>query len=127
MAAGLLVLFGRGQERLARNLTELIWVAVGALVVELVALPFYLAALGAGGPAAQAAARLIAGEYGVALVIRWALALAGGLVPLILLWRRLGAGKVTAGLVYTAVAFILAGELLGRYMFYASGVTIGIG
>jgi len=126
-AGGLLALFGRGQERVARNLQDLIWVAVVALVVQLAAVPFYISALGAGLPAAKATADLLAGEYLITMVVRWALPLAGGLIPLLVMWRRLGTGKVSTGLVYTALAFILAGELVGRYVFYAASVPMGIG
>lgn len=126
-AGGLLVTFGKGQEPLARDLQHLIRVAVGALVVEVTVLPLYLASLGAGAEAAQATASLLAGKYGVALVLRWALVLAGGLVPLLVGWRKLASGQVGTNLVYTALAFILVGEVIGRYLFYATGVHIMMG
>ncbi|MGE5591605.1 MAG: dimethyl sulfoxide reductase anchor subunit family protein [Bacillota bacterium] len=126
-AGGLLVTFGRGQEPVARDLQALLWVAVGALVVELAVLPLYLATLGAGAEAAQAAAALLAGKYGAALVLRWALVLVGGLVPLLVVWRKLSSGQVDVNSVYAALAFILVGEVIGRYLFYATGVHIMIG
>jgi len=51
----------------------------------------------------------------------------GGLGPLVFPWRRRAAGKIRTGLVYCAFCFLLAGELAGRYLFYATGVPISIG
>lgn len=123
-AGGLLVAFGKGHEPLVQDLQDLVWVALGALMVEVAVTPLYLASLGAGVAAAQAAAALLAGKYGVALVLRWLLVLAGGVLPLVLVWRRLAAGQVAVNLVYTALVFILVGEVMGRYLFYATGVHI---
>ena len=128
LAAGLLVLFAaKGQSAPARELQLLVWVAVGAIVVQLIALPFYLVSLAGGEPAAQQSAALLAGKYGIALVLRWALALVGGLVPLLVLGRKAVAGKVPGALVYAALLFIVSGEVVGRFLFYATGISIGIG
>jgi anaerobic dimethyl sulfoxide reductase subunit C (anchor subunit) len=126
-AGGLLVTFGKGQESVARDLQALVWVALAAVVIEVAVLPLYLASLAGGSAPAQATAAMLAGKYAGALVVRWALALAGGMVPLVLVWRKLAAGKVSVNLVYTAFVCILAGELVGRFLFYATGVGIGIG
>jgi len=126
LAAGLLVLFAaKGQGAPARDLQALVWVAVSAIVVRLVALPFYLVSLAGGEPAAQQSATLLAGKYGIALVLRWALV--GGLVPVLVLGRKAVAGKVPGALVYAALLFIVSGEVVGRFLFYATGVSIGIG
>ncbi|HEY3365475.1 MAG TPA: DmsC/YnfH family molybdoenzyme membrane anchor subunit [Symbiobacteriaceae bacterium] len=127
LAAGLVVLFGKDHAQVAPNLQVLIWVAAAAVVAELIAFPFYLASLQMGGKAAQATLAMLAGQYGTALIARWALALVGGLVPLMFVRRQLSAGKTATGLVYTALLFVLAGELVGRYLFYMTGVKIMIG
>ncbi len=127
LAAGLVAYFGRGSAGVAGDLQVLVGAAVVSLVIGLVAYPLYLVLLGGGGAEAQATLSMLGGEYGMALVLRWALTLAGGLVPLILSWRRLASGKATGGLVYTALVCLLAGELVGRYLFYATGVIIHIG
>ena len=108
LAAGLMLVFGHGTKAVAENLQMLIKVAVVAVAIEVV-----VAAL--------------AGSYSPLFMLRWALALIGGLVPFLLVGRRLTAGQVPAGLVYGATLFVLAGEIVGRYLFYATGTPIGIG
>ena len=125
LCSGLLCLFG-GQELLGRHLQVMVWVVGAALAVELAALPFYMASLQAGGKAAQATLSLLAGTYGPALIIRWALTLVG-VVPLMAAGRRILAGRSTAGFVYGALVCLLAGELVGRYLFYVTGVKTMIG
>lgn len=125
LCACLLALFGE-QDLLARNLQCLVWMAGIALAAQLVALPFYMASLQAGGKAAQETLSLLSGTYGPALIIRWALTIIGA-VPLMMTGRRILTGKSTTALVYGALAFLLAGELLSRYLFYVTGVKIMIG
>lgn len=127
LVASLIAWFGRAVEAKAAALQRLVGATVVALGVGLVAYPLYLATLGAGGMEAQATLKLLGGEFVWVLALRWAFTLVGGLVPLVLTWRRMAAGKATTGLVYTAACFLLAGELAGRYLFYATGVPISIG
>ncbi|MBP2019438.1 anaerobic dimethyl sulfoxide reductase subunit C (anchor subunit) [Symbiobacterium terraclitae] len=127
LTAGLLTFFGRTEGGMSSDVQQLTALAVVALVAGLVAYPLYLASLGTGGPEAQASLQLLGSRYAALLAVRWALTLVGGAVPLVLTWRRLAAGAAAAGLVYTAAVSLLAGELVGRYLFYATGVQIGIG
>ncbi|MFZ5817218.1 MAG: dimethyl sulfoxide reductase anchor subunit family protein [Bacillota bacterium] len=127
LAAGLVAFFGRDNPQVGADLHLLVGGAVLLLIVGMAAYPLYLASLAVAGPAAEQSLHLLGGEYSAALVIRWGLTLAGGVVPLVLAWRRLAAGRASTGLVYTALAFLLAGELLGRYLFYVTGVSISIG
>lgn len=123
--AGLMLFFG-GAESVAKQMHCLVWAAGVALVVYLAAVPFYMASLAAGGKAGQAALQLLSGTYGPALIIRWVLTLVG-VVPLMVTARRVLLGKPSAALVYSALVFILAGELVGRYLFYQTGIRIMIG
>lgn len=127
LAAGLIALFGRTVESAAGDLQQLVGAALIALGVGLVAYPLYLASLGSGSAEAQASLQLLGGPYLAVLAVRWALTLAGGLLPLAVAWRRLANGQTTGGLIYTALVCMLAGELVGRYLFYATGVQITIG
>lgn len=127
LAGGLLALFAGGKGVPAGELQLLVWVAVAAVVVQLVALPLYLTSLAGGVKAAQQSAALLAHTYGAAMIVRWALALVGGLVPLLMIGRGAVTGKTANGLVYVALLFILSGELVGRFLFYVSGISIGIG
>lgn len=125
--AGLLLFFGRGGAEFQSDLQMLVWVAVAALLVQAIGYPAYLVSLAGGGKAAQAALKLLSDQYALLLVARWTLVLAGGLVPMVLIARRLAAGKGVANLVYAGLAFVVAGELVGRFLFYASGIRITIG
>lgn len=127
LAAGLIAFFGRENPAVAANLHLLVGGTVVVLIVGLAAYPLYLVSLASAGPEAGQTLHLLGSEYSTALVLRWVLTLAGGLVPLVFAWRRLAAGKVTTGLVYAALAFLLAGEMVGRYLFYVTGVGMGIG
>ncbi|MDF2626945.1 MAG: dmsC2 [Symbiobacteriaceae bacterium] len=127
LVAGLIAGFGRKVETKGAALQRLVGATVVALGVGLVAYPLYLATLGAGGMEAQATLKLLGGEFAWVLALRWALTLVGGLVPLVLTWRRMASGKATSGLVFTAACCLLAGELAGRYLFYVTGVPISIG
>lgn len=126
LCSGLLVLFGE-EGALSRHLQVMVWAAVAALVVQLVGLPVYLASLQSGGKAAQETLTLLSGTYASTLAVRWALTLAGGMVPMLLVLRRVLAGRKTTAMVYTAMLCLLAGEVVGRYLFYATGVAIKIG
>lgn len=125
--AGLLVYFGRGTPMAGTELQTLVWVGIGAMLIQAVAYPVHLVTLAGGGKAAQEALRLLSDQYALLVVARWVLLLGGGLVPLVLIGRRIAAGKGVSGLVYAGLLSLMAGELVGRFLFYASGVQITIG
>lgn len=127
LTATMILVYGRGTEAIATDLQPLVWVAVAAVALQLVVLPIYLVGLAGGGAAAQTTATLLKGQYSLMLILRWALALLGGLIPFLMAGRRLTAGKVPAGLVYVAVLCVFAGEIVGRYLFYASATPIAVG
>jgi anaerobic dimethyl sulfoxide reductase subunit C (anchor subunit) len=118
------------QAQLLRDVMR--WFALAAVVllgVELVTLPFYLAALSAGPAAAVAAAQLAVGPFSWALMLRLALVFLGaGVVALFLYQNALSPGreKLVGNLAYTAFALVLVAEVLGRFLFYATHVGIGI-
>ncbi|BAS26230.1 dimethyl sulfoxide reductase anchor subunit family protein [Limnochorda pilosa] len=127
LAAAMLAGLGRTYQDQTRDLKDLAWVAVGVALLEVVAVPLQMAGLAGGDSAAQATAGLLAGPYASLLVLRWVLAILGGVLALVLALRRLSLQQIPSGLLYTAGVAILAGELLGRYLFYATAVSIGIG
>lgn len=127
LAASLLAGLGPEYEDRTRDLKDLARVAVGAALIELVAVPLQMVGLAAGDAAAQATASLLAGPYAGLLLIRWALAVFGGILVLLLAFRQLAVRQVPANHLYFAVSAILAGELVGRYLFYTSAVPVGIG
>jgi anaerobic dimethyl sulfoxide reductase subunit C (anchor subunit) len=108
------------------------WIGVAAILllgVELIVAPLYLANLSSGGLAARAAADLMVNEYGAVMTLRLILAFLG--LAIIAAFLYLSALESTATrvlgyLVFAAFALVLVGEVLGRYLFYATQVAIGI-
>jgi anaerobic dimethyl sulfoxide reductase subunit C (anchor subunit) len=108
------------------------WIALSALVllvVELVTAPLQLAYLAGGVPAAAASAALITGQYAVVFGLRLVLVFIGAGVLAAFLYRNaLSAGreKLLINLAYLTFALVLIGEVLGRFLFYAAHVKIGL-
>lgn len=108
------------------------WIALASIValgVEAVVMPVYLAHLSTGGPAALTSLGLMAGQYNLTLVIRLVLAVLGAGVLALFLYRNAslsGKSKIIATQAYLAFALVLTSEVLGRFVFYASHVRIGI-
>jgi len=108
------------------------WVAVAAVVllgVQLVAYPLYMAYLSGSGGAGASTARLIAGEFAVPFALRLILAFIGaGLLAVFLFYTATAYKKasVLTTLAYWAFVLVLVAEVLGRYVFYASHVNIGV-
>jgi anaerobic dimethyl sulfoxide reductase subunit C (anchor subunit) len=108
------------------------WIAVAAIVllgVELVTAPLQLAYLAAGSPAAAASAALLSGQYGLIFALRLVLVFVGAGVLAIFLYRNAvspGREKLLGNLAYLTFALVLVGEVLGRFLFYAVHVKIGL-
>lgn len=108
------------------------WIAVVAVVVlgvELVVTPLYLANLSAGDAAMQATARAIINDYGVLLAIRLGLAFVGaGILGLFLFQAASTPGRerVLGNLALSAFVLVLVAEVVGRFLFYATHVGIGL-
>lgn len=108
------------------------WIAIASVVllgVELVVLPIYLISLASGPAAAVQTALLIAGPFNWALILRLVLLFVGaGIFALFLYQNALSPGqeKVLSALAYSAFVLVLAAEVLGRFLFYATHVRIGI-
>ena len=108
------------------------WIAVAAIVllgVELVILPLYLGSLAAGTKAGLASVQMMIGPLGLTLLLRLVLVFLGaGVLAFFLYQKAAGAGQERAlgNLAYAAFVLVLVGEVLGRFMFYAAHVRIGI-
>jgi anaerobic dimethyl sulfoxide reductase subunit C (anchor subunit) len=112
---GLVAVFTLGREA---NRQPLKWLMLGAVLLQLALLPNYLGSLGAGAAAGQQSLTMLSGSYGILSLIRWLLILAG------MSWFLLVPDR--KGQFFPALALI-AGLVLGRYLFYASGVAISVG
>jgi len=107
-------------------------ISVGAMVlmgVELVVVPLQIAGLASEGGVAQLSAALMYGQYGPVLLLWLVLLFVGAGVFGLLLYRNAqsdGQERIMANLVYAAFAVVLVAEVLGRFLFYATHVKIGL-
>jgi anaerobic dimethyl sulfoxide reductase subunit C (anchor subunit) len=108
------------------------WIAIVAVVlvgVELVVLPVYMATVAVGSAAGLASVKLMVGAYGWALVLRVILAFVGAAVLAMFLYQNAmstGHEKMLGTLAYAAFVLVLVAEVLGRLLFYATNIRIGI-
>jgi anaerobic dimethyl sulfoxide reductase subunit C (anchor subunit) len=109
------------------------WIAVAAVVllgVELVVAPLQVAYLAAApDAAARASAALMFGEYGVWFGLRLALVFLGAGVLAVFVYQnaqRPGQEQVLGQLTYAAFGLVVVAEVIGRYIFYAAHVKIGL-
>jgi anaerobic dimethyl sulfoxide reductase subunit C (anchor subunit) len=100
-------------------------IGVLAIALQLVYLPIYSSALSAGGSAAMESATLVSGSYVITTILRWILSIAGVGVFVYALFRN--AKPSYTNFMYAAIALVLVGEFIGRYLFYATGVPINVG
>jgi anaerobic dimethyl sulfoxide reductase subunit C (anchor subunit) len=97
------------------------------LALEFVAMPIYLAYLSTQGVAALHSLRLMVGEFGSVLALRLLLVFAGVCVLAYYLYKRATTSEtLSPSLVYTAFAVVILGEVLSRYLFYATHFRIGV-
>lgn len=133
MAAGLVAAHAElKKEDLAVVNTALQGLAISAIVllgIEFIVLPIYLAHLASQGGAALQSLNMMVGSYGVVFFFRLALLFCGAGVMAAYLYRNASVAekeKTLATLAYSAFALALVGEVLGRFIFYATHYRIGI-
>ncbi len=106
--------------------------ALAAIVlvgIELILTPLYMAYLSMQGPAAVKSLGLMAGTYGLALVIRFVLVFLGAGYLAAHLYRNAASPEnknTLATLVYVAFVLVLTSEFLGRFLFYATHIRVGV-
>ncbi len=115
---------------LATSLRWIALIAVAALGLQFVVTPLYLSALGIqGSPAAADSLSLIAQQQGLIYGVRLALLFVGAGLLAVFLYAIVGSENklhVVSSVAYMAFALVLISEILGRYLFYASMVRIGL-
>lgn len=108
------------------------WIALAAVIllgVELVLLPIYLAQTASGSVAGLASVKLMAGSLGWMLILRVVLAFLGaGVFALFLYQNAMSTGKEKMVGTVAIIAFlcVLVAEVIGRMLFYAAQVRIGV-
>jgi len=104
-------------------------IAVIALGIELITIPLYLAYLASQGGVATQSAAMYLSDYAVIFVLRLVLVFVGaGVLGLFLYQNALSPGRerFLAGFAYAAFAAVLVAEVMGRFLFYATHMRIGI-
>lgn len=100
---------------------------LGVILLQLIYLPVYVAGLPVdGGKAGVESVGLITGTYAFPTIIRWVLTIVGLAMIGIVLRRKIDT-RAKYKFYYAALAFVLVGEFLGRYIFYGTGVSIIVG
>ncbi|MBI5301784.1 MAG: dimethyl sulfoxide reductase anchor subunit [Chloroflexi bacterium] len=106
------------------------WIAISSIVLlgfQFVVLPLSIALMAASGAAASAA--MFVGEYGVLFALRLVLVFLGAGVLGIFAYREAqnaGHERMLSILAYSAFAFVLVGEIVGRFLFYATATHFGL-
>jgi anaerobic dimethyl sulfoxide reductase subunit C (anchor subunit) len=108
------------------------WIALASVVmlgIHFIVIPLYLAYLANGPAAAIASASLLAGKDGVLLGIWLVFIFLGAGVFSLFVYQNassVGQVRVMSTLAYLAFILVLVGEVVGRYLFYASFYRIGL-
>ena len=119
-----------GQENVLRNTLQ--WLAMAAIAllgIEFLIFPIYLAFLSTQGSAALTSLHLMFGSYSGILFFRLLLVFAGAGVLVVYLYRNASLAnqeKAIATLAYSAFVLVLLGEVLSRFLFYATRFRIGV-
>jgi anaerobic dimethyl sulfoxide reductase subunit C (anchor subunit) len=127
-----LIFENAGKESKALVHTILQGLAIAAIVllgIQFLVLPIYLAYLSTQGVAALASLNMMIGSYGAALFLRLFMIFAGAGVLAAYLYRNASLAdkeQTLAKLAYSAFVLVLAGEVLGRFIFYVTHYRIGI-
>jgi anaerobic dimethyl sulfoxide reductase subunit C (anchor subunit) len=103
--------------------------AIILLGIEFIVMPIYMAFLATQGSAALESLKLMTGSYGLTLAIRLLLVFLGAGVLATYMFRNAasaGKEKSLATLAYSAFLLVLVGEVMGRFLFYATQVRIGL-
>lgn len=120
----------------AESLCELLrsalkWIAILSILmlgVEFVVLPVYLASLATAGPAGTASIGMMTTEFGSLLWARLVLVFLGAGVFGAFLYQSTSSRRdgTMASLTLAAFALVLVAEVIGRFLFYATHVRIGL-
>jgi anaerobic dimethyl sulfoxide reductase subunit C len=108
------------------------WISFASILllgVELVVAPLYIANLAVGGGAALARVQLMIGDMGLVLALRLILVFIGaGVFGIFLYQSSLSADKMNliAAFALGAFTLVLVSEVMGRFLFYATHVAVGI-
>lgn len=107
------------------------WMALVSLVVlgvQLIVQPIYMGYLASAGPVAEKSAAILVDENGMLFALRFVLLFLGAGLFSFFIYKFARSARnigLLSTLAFAAFGLVLAGELVGRYLFYASFVRIG--
>ncbi|MEL1133726.1 DmsC/YnfH family molybdoenzyme membrane anchor subunit [Desulfitobacterium sp. THU1] len=127
-SAGILAfgLKGSSAVGLIKSLKNMAYLGAAAVLLPMAYLPIFISGLSGGGSAAEASANILSGSMGM-LVSRGVLSVAGAGLLIYALQQGAKGKKLSSGAIYLAFVLVVAGEFIGRYLFYAMGVSPMIG
>jgi anaerobic dimethyl sulfoxide reductase subunit C (anchor subunit) len=124
---------GKDDKQFSMLAVTLRWIAVVSAVmlgVQFVVIPLYIASLTAHvAPEASESVAILLNENGLVFFARLLLVFLGAGVFAVFIYQSASSEskvRVIGNLAFLAFAFVLVGEILGRYLFYASMVRIGL-
>lgn len=118
---------------LNQSVVKLFWkISFGVLVAIITQLIFAITnivGLTSGNKAAQVTAQLLQGTYSIPLILHGLLLLVGGFILAAVLYKhsKNESPSLQLNVLYSTFLIMLAGELVGRIVFYASAVALTIG
>jgi DMSO reductase anchor subunit len=124
---------GCADEQCALLRSIIYWIALASMVllgVEVITIPLQFAYLSqAGSEAGLASIAMLYNQFEVLFVLRLVLVFIGAGIFGLFLYRNAtiqGKEKLMGNLVYSAFAMVLVAEVIGRYLFYATKVHLGL-
>jgi anaerobic dimethyl sulfoxide reductase subunit C len=134
VASAMVIRYGRAMdgsnfEVLRKTLQGLALTSIILLGVEFLILPLYMAYLATLGSAASESLRMMVSSFGGTLALRLITAFIGAGLLATYLYRNAsipGKESTLSTLVYSALILVLASEVMGRFIFYATRVRIGL-
>ncbi len=120
------------RDQLAELLRDTLrWFAIASIAllgIELVVIPLYISTLATAGPTGVDSVSVIIDKYGTVFALRLVLGFIGAGLFGVFLYRSAVLNRQTVMItaVYMAFALVLVAEVLGRFLFYASQVRVGL-
>lgn len=116
-------------EMLRKALQGLAIASIALLGVEFLVTPLYMAYLPSQGVEAMQSLEMMVGTFGITFALRLVFVFVGAGILAAYIYRNasiLGKESSLSTLVFSALILILAGEVMGRFIFYATHVRIGL-
>ncbi len=109
-----------------KGLSTASYLGIAGVIIPLLYLPVFTSGLKNGGDTAAASAQVLSDSMGM-LIGYGGLSLVGAGLLLFAIRKGSKGGNLSSGTVFLALALVIAGQFLGRYLFYAMGIPPMIG